>query len=91
MTQIAGERPTTEPAAAAADLMMLEGRQLLSTFTVTNTSDDPAVPDSLPLGGRPGECGRGRRDDHLRPDRLQHAADDHPDRHPARAEHAPGR
>ena len=37
-------------------------------------------------GGRPGQRPARRSDDHFRPDCLRRAADDHPDRQPARAE-----
>ena len=66
-------------------LLALEDRRLLSTFTVTNTLDDGSA-GTPALGGRPGEFERGGRHDRLRQHRVQHAADDHPDRHPARAE-----
>ena len=70
-------------------VVVLEDRRLLSTFTVTNTRDSSGA-GSLRLRDRPGEYSRGGEHDRVRA-RFQHAADDHPGRHPARAEHTNGR
>ena len=45
-------------------LMALEDRRLLSTFTVTSTLDNGSA-GTPAMGGRPGEFGRGGRDDRL--------------------------
>ena len=70
-------------------LLTLEDRRLLSTCTVNSTGDSGSgsglVGDLRYCITQANSAG-GDRDDHLRPDSLQHAADDHPDRHPARAE-----
>ena len=58
-------------AADAADLTALEDRRLLLMFTVNSTLDDGSA--ATCAVHRPGEFGRGGRDDHLRPDRLRHA------------------
>ena len=70
------------------DLMILEGRQLLSTFSVNNTSADPTITGSLPWAVGRANADGGAETINFDPAAFAHAPDDHPDRNPARAEHA---
>ena len=66
-------------------LMALEDRRLLSTFTVTSTLDDGSAGT---LRWAVGQANSHAGDDTIDFDKagVQGAADDHPDRRPARAE-----
>ena len=63
---------------------VMEDRTLLSSFVVSNTDD--SGPGSLRQAILDANAQRGADDDHLRPDRVRNATDDHPDLRPARAE-----
>ena len=83
------------PTSAASAWLAPRHRRLPDPDSVVESADGDGRPTrrsglTLPGGCQPGQSVRRRRHDHLRPDCLRHAADDHPDGRPARAERHSG-